>query len=97
MHNIETGIGQKHCIRVGEADVFGCQYAEPPGNKKRVFTGAKHPCQIIYGSVGIRASDAFYKGAYHVLVHLALFVVDCNVFFQAVAHNLVAYYNLPVF
>ena len=91
MYYLKGGICQQKGIRVGQADIFCSQYAQASCNEQRILAPIEHTCKIIYGSIRIRTSHAFYEGGNDVVVHFATLVINGCVFLEARCDGFVVY------
>ena len=68
------------CLRVGIADIFGSADGNTAGYKIHIFTGGKHSCQIMNGSIRVAAAHAFDKSGDYVIMIVAVFIIFLNTF-----------------
>ena len=61
-HGIETGVGKKKGVGIGESDVLGCADDESASNEQWVFTSFNHAGEVVDGCVGVTSSDALDEG-----------------------------------
>ena len=67
--------GLDHCVRVGEADVFGSEDAEPSCDEDRVGAAFDHSRQPVQSGACIGVSHGFDQGRDQVEMVFALAVV----------------------
>ena len=74
----------QQCLRVCEANVFGCKPDQPPCNISWVFPCFEHPCEPVDGCIRVPAAHAFVERRYDVVVFFACTIVkqvrplDCS-------------------
>ena len=75
----QGGDGKGEGMGVGVSYIFRCETDHPSQDIKRVFPAFQHPREPIERGVGVGAPHALMEGAYQVVVHLALLVIDRNI------------------
>ena len=89
MHGVEAGICQQQRIGIGQPDILRGQNYQPSSDESRLLATRQHTGQVVDRRIGIATSHRLDEGRDHVVVLLAIFVVEGDVLLQAVGYGLV--------